>query len=198
MYDRIQHYLPRQAHAPGTTASAVLVPILSGPEGDRLLFTKRTQHLNSHKGQVCFPGGKRSPEDPDLIATALREAEEEVGIRPEDVEILGVLDDVATLTGFTITPVVGRLRSPYPFQPSPDEIDRILEVPLADLLEPEAIALEKRITPGGQVLNIYSFWAEGDLVWGATARITKHLVDLLNGLESSLAPELSDQGSIGR
>lgn len=198
MYDRLFHYLPRQGHAPGTTASAVLVPILSGPLGDRLLFTKRTQHLNSHKGQVCFPGGKRSPEDHDLMATALREAHEEVGIRPEDVEILGTLDDVATLTGFTITPVVGRLQVPYPFRPNPEEIERLIEVPLAELLVPEAIALEERITPGGQLLNIYSFWAEGDLVWGATARITKRLVDLLTGSDAPMAPELPDQGPFGR
>lgn len=198
MYDKLLGYLPRQAHAPGTTSSAVLVPILAGPGGDRLLFTKRTQHLNSHKGQVCFPGGKRSPEDPDLIATALREAEEEVGIRPRDVEILGVLDDVSTITGFTITPVVGRLRLPYPFRPNPEEIDRILEITLAELLDPEAIALEERVTPGGQLLNIYSFWVDGDLVWGATARITKHLVDLLTGREMPLAPELPEQGTFGR
>ncbi len=198
MYDRLIQYRPRPAHAPGSTASAVLVPILSGDGEDRLLFTKRTQTLNSHKGQVCFPGGKRSPEDPDLVATALREAEEEVGIRPADVELLGVLDDVATLTGFTITPVVGRIRAPYPFRPNPAEIDRLLEVPLAELLVPEAIALEERITPGGQVLNIYSFWAEGDLVWGATARITKRFVDLLTDSDTPMAPELPDQGSFGR
>ncbi|HEY9857709.1 MAG TPA: CoA pyrophosphatase [Stenomitos sp.] len=198
MYDRLLHYLPRQGHAPGSTASAVLVPILSGADGDRLLFTKRTQTLNSHKGQVCFPGGKRSPEDPDLVATALREAEEEVGIRPEDVEILGVLDDVVTITGFTITPVVGRLAMPYPFKANPDEIDRLIELPLAELLVPRAISLEERITPGGQVLNIYSFWAEGDLVWGATARITKRLVDLLTDTDAPMAPELPDQGTLGR
>lgn len=195
MYDRLLGYLPRRAHAPGTTSSAVLVPILSGQGGDRLLLTKRTEHLNSHKGQVCFPGGKRSPEDPDLLVTALREAEEEVGIRPEDVEILGVLDDVATVTGYTITPVVGRLCMPYPFRPNPEEIDRLLEITLADLLDPTAIALEERRLPGGQILNIYSFRAEGEIVWGATARITKRLVDLLAGRDLPLAPE---QGTLGR
>jgi len=198
LYDQLQGYLPRQAHWPGTTSSAVLVPILAGPGGDRLLLTKRTQHLNSHKGQVCFPGGKRSPEDADLLATALREAEEEVGIRPQDVEILGVLDDVLTVTGYTITPVVGRLCLPYAFRPNPEEIDRILEIALADLLDPAAIVLEERRAPGGQLLNIYSFWAEGEIVWGATARITKHLVDLLTGREGPLAPEVPDQGTFGR
>lgn len=192
MYGRLQSYLPRQGLLPGTTASAVLVPILAGPGGDRLLYTKRTQHLNSHKGQVSFPGGKRSPEDPDLVATALREAEEEVGIRPEDVEILGLLDDVATLTGFTITPVVGRVAMPYPFRPNPEEIDRLIVVPLVELLMPEAIGLEERLAPDDRVLNLYSFWAEGELVWGATARITKHLVDLLTDTKTPMAPELRE------
>lgn len=198
MYDRLIRYRPRQGHRPGTTSSAVLVPILAGPGGDRLLFTKRTQHLNSHKGQVCFPGGKVSPEDPDLVATALREAEEEVGIRPHDVELLGLLDDVATLTGFTITPVVGRLALPYAWRPNAGEIERLIEVPLPELMVPGAIALEERMTPGGQLLNIYSFWADGEWVWGATARITKRLVDLLTGSETPMAPELQAKGSAGR
>lgn len=178
MYGPIGRHVPLRQEPPQGISAAVLVPIGTGPEGDRLLLTKRSAHLESHRSQISFPGGKRSVGDPDLIATALREADEEVGLRPHDIEILGVLDDVVTPTGFTITPVVGRYLLPYAYRPNPGEIDRLLTYPLAELLVPDAIALTP--APFGLGHLTPSFTVEGELVWGATARITQQLVGLLS------------------
>jgi 8-oxo-dGTP pyrophosphatase MutT (NUDIX family) len=191
LFDRLQHHVARRQDPPHGIASAVLVPIGVGSGGDRLLFTKRSAYPGVHGGQVSFPGGKRSPGDVDLIATALREASEEIGLAPQDVEVLGTLDDVVTPTGFTITPVVGRFPWPYPFRPDPREIDRIVSCPLADLLVPGAIAMAR--APIARAHLTPTFTVEGEVVWGATARVTQLLIDLIGPGEGAIAHSVPDE-----
>lgn len=167
---------------PGKTAAAVLVPLLRMDDGLHLLYTRRSASLPTHQGQVAFPGGRRHPEDPDLAATALREAHEEIGLLPHDVELLGVLDDIETMgSRFVITPYVGIAPHPYPWLPCPHEVDTIFTVPLAALTAPDA-EREETWDFEGQRLPIRSFPFEGQVIWGATHRITRNLLDVLETL----------------
>lgn len=158
--------------------AAVLIPIYKKSGKYHVLLTKRTEELEYHKGQICFPGGSRHDTDGSLRETALREAYEEVGIRPEDVEILGELDGFGTLTSnFLITPFVGVIPYPYKFTVSEHEIDELVEVPLSALADDSNYWEEERSAEG--VTGKASFFKYKDkVVWGATARILKQFIDL--------------------
>lgn len=166
--------VPRIVDAPDAQPCAVLVPLIQDHDL-KVVFARRTEDRSLHSGQVCFPGGKACAEDADLLATALREAEEEVGIRPEDVDVLGQLDDVNTMTGYRITPYVGLIRAPYPFALNGREIAHLIEVPLQELLLPDRFEIDTALI-GRPVLR---FMAGDELIWGATARIAKQLADHL-------------------
>lgn len=170
---------------PGLVPSAVLVPVMLGAGDVSVLYTKRSEALNHHRGQISFPGGKWSPEDPSLLDTALREAYEEVGIEPRDVEVLGELDEVWTPTGFTIRPFVGLIRAPYPFRVNPDEIDRLIDVPWGQIPAAEAFGCEVKMV-NGEPLEICHFQVRNDLIWGATARITRNLVRVLAQVDAEI------------
>jgi 8-oxo-dGTP pyrophosphatase MutT (NUDIX family) len=165
------------------SAAAVLVPLLVVGGEPSLLFTRRSSHLSRHQGQVAFPGGRHHPdEDADLVATALREAHEEIGLLPTDVHVLGVLDDIETVaTRFVITPVVGIAPHPYPFTACAAEVDAIFTVPLAALQAPGAARRETWDFNGRQV-PIDTFPVDGHVIWGATQRITQNLLDVLSTL----------------
>jgi 8-oxo-dGTP pyrophosphatase MutT (NUDIX family) len=166
-------------------AAAVLVPILPRPEGLHVLFTERSRELRAHAGQVSFPGGSVDPADKDVVAAALRESREEVGLHAEHVEILGQLDDCPTfVTGFVISPVVG-IVSPlaftaagrYPWTPSPAEIASLHELPLDGFCDPANLRIEQRVTRGVPHA-LYWYTVQGTVVWGATARILHQLIEL--------------------
>jgi len=158
--------------------AAVLIPIYKKDGEYHVLLTKRTEELEYHKGQICFPGGSHHDGDGSLKDTALREAHEEVGIRPEDVEILGELDSMGTVTShFLVTPFVGIIPYPYKFTVSHHEIDELIEVPLAALADDRNYWEEERSAEG--VTGKASFFRYNDkVIWGATARILKQFVDL--------------------
>jgi 8-oxo-dGTP pyrophosphatase MutT (NUDIX family) len=158
--------------------AAVLIPIYKKDGDYYVLLTKRTEELEYHKGQICFPGGSHHEEDGNLQDTALRETYEEVGIRPEDVEILGELDSMGTLTSnFLITPYVGIIPYPYKFTLSQHEIDELIEVPFTALADDSNYWEEERTAEG--VTGKASFYRYKDkVIWGATAKILKQLVDL--------------------
>lgn len=159
--------------------SAVLVPLLYKDGELHVLLTERTQGVRSHKGQVCFPGGGMSPGDASLLDTALREAWEETGVNPSDVEIIGEIDDnVVRSTGYVITPFVGFIPYPYPFRVSESETSDIFFVPLRVLADPLQFFRQERVIDGhyyyGPVCDF-----EGHVIWGATGRILEHLIGLL-------------------
>ena len=164
----------------GKTRAAVLVPLVPVGDGMHLLYTRRAASLPHHQGQVAFPGGTHDAgRDATVEATALREAHEEIGLRPEDVRVLGVLDDIETMSSrFVITPVVGVTPHPYPWAPCPREVDQIFTVPIATLLRPGA---ERRETWDfdGRAMPIDHFPVEGNVIWGATYRITRNLLDII-------------------
>jgi 8-oxo-dGTP pyrophosphatase MutT (NUDIX family) len=158
--------------------AAVLIPLFKKNGEYHILFTRRSDKVEHHKGQISFPGGRRDEEDKDFLATALREAEEEMGICPQDVRILGELDDICTVTDFCVSPFVGLIPYPYPFKINPDEIEEAIEVPLAALVDSRKFRREFRELHG-QLWPVYYFQHQHHTIWGATASILKQLLDLL-------------------
>lgn len=158
----------------GLVPAAVLLLLYRKGRQYYILFTRRTEQVGYHKQQISFPGGGRHREDASPVQTALREAREEIGLRPQDVEVLGELDRTeTTVSSFVVTPVVGFIHSPYPFHPSPGEVAEILEVPLSALLEQRNLTEGKG--PDGDIAYEY----QGEVIWGATARILKQFLELL-------------------
>lgn len=179
----VQHMLsdrvPETINQPGLKASAVLL-LLYPKNGEYcVLFNKRTEEVEFNKGEICFPGGGKDPEDPDLVATALRETQEEMGIRPEDVTILGELDERTTRSGFIIHPFVGTIPYPYEFRPSSVEVAAVLEVPISTLLDSRHVREEMRVQPDGRLVRSRSYAYESHLIYGATARILQRFLELL-------------------
>jgi len=163
---------------PPFSHAAVLVPLFKKGDGCHLLFTKRSDQVKHHKGEISFPGGVVDEEDLELISTALREADEEIGLRKSDVQILGILDDIVTVTEFIVTPIVGLFPYPYPFKVSEVEIAELIEVPLSSLLREKSFS-EKEMIRGGQKEIVYAYQYEKHIIWGATARILKQFLDLI-------------------
>ena len=175
----------RQVLDPGDkTVAAVLVPLAPVDGELHLLLTRRSHLLSHHRGQVAFPGGRHHPEeDRDLQATALREAHEEIGLEPADARVLGMLDDIETVaTRFVITPFVGVVPHPYCWRPSEAEVAAIFTVPLRVLQAPES-ARQELWDFGGERIPIDTFPVEGHVIWGATQRITRNLLDVMATLE---------------
>ncbi|HEU4402436.1 MAG TPA: CoA pyrophosphatase [Candidatus Polarisedimenticolia bacterium] len=168
---------PRRQIVRGERA-AVLVAILDDGGPLRLLLTRRTAEVATHKGQVAFPGGLACPDDDGPVRTALREAQEEIGLRPEAVEVLGLLDDVPTRTdAVAVTPVVGRLATLPHLTPHDREVARIFTVPLADLQRPERWTSRLEDRPGG-ARHVHYFEHDGETLWGLSARIVLNLLEL--------------------
>ena len=162
--------------AAALVAAAVLVPLVERPEGLTVLLTQRTEHLDDHPGQISFPGGRVEAGDADAVETALREAEEEIGLARRHVEVLGRLATYDTVTGFRITPVVGLVSPRLTLELDAFEVSEAFEVPLAFILdasncERRAIAFE------GRPRDTYALPYEGRFIWGATAGMLIRLRD---------------------
>ena len=160
------------------TQAAVLVPLILRPEGLQVLLTQRTAHLKDHAGQISFPGGRAEPEDLDAIATALRETQEEVGLPPEFIRVLGRLDNYVTTTGYEVAPVVGLIRPPFPVAPDPHEVAEVFEVPLAFLVDPRSHERHSREWQG-RIRSFYVLPYQHRYIWGATAGMLVNLANLL-------------------
>jgi 8-oxo-dGTP pyrophosphatase MutT (NUDIX family) len=165
------------ASPPGLRRAAVLVPLFVKDGGLWVLLTRRTESLEHHRGQISFPGGSAEDDDDSALETALRETDEEIGVRAEDVKPLGTLSPLTTITNFYVEPFVGAIPNPYPFRIAEAEIAELIEAPVAALLDPKA--LETRMLPGRAEPVL--FYHHGDhVIWGATARILKEFLDAVS------------------
>ncbi len=163
--------------------AAVLVPIVSRPDGATLMLTKRTDHLDHHPGQISFPGGHIETTDGSAEAAALREAEEEVGLQHDEVEIVGRLDQYITRTGFSVTPVVGLVNSDYTVSLDPFEVAEVFEVPLSFLLDDSNHRRDHRVHEGVR-REFYAMPYGEYYIWGATAGMIRNLYDVVAGPET--------------
>ncbi len=154
------------------TRAAVLMALFKKKDAWHLLMTKRSDEVEHHKGQISFPGGAADHGDKNIVATALRETEEEIGLESGNVEILGIYDDHATPTGFVITPVVGYIKKLPSLSPGEQEVVEILEVPVSLFLDPtkeRMVQMERR----GMKVDVYFYNFGKHEIWGATARISR-------------------------
>jgi len=181
----LQSRTPLILDEPDFKAAAVLVPLQQRPDGEHLVLTRRASHLNHHQGQVAFPGGKIDPNDLGALEAALRESQEEIGIDPGDVRILGQLDQVPAGYSFIITPFVGIIPYPYEFQVNAEETAEVFSVPVGELLERARFKIEPRPPASNRTDPIYHFYYDGRDIWGATARIIKQFLELVYGFEST-------------
>ena len=156
--------------------AGVLAPVIDGPEGLRLLLTKRSSRLKHHPGQIAFPGGKQDEGDADVIAAALREADEEIGLPASHVEILGHLPAHETVTGFLVTPVIGYVRQPFDIVPETGEVAEVFSVPLAHVLNEANFVIEGRLWRG-QRRSYFAVPYGPYYIWGATARMLRAWTD---------------------
>ena len=165
--------------------SAVLIPLFIKDGEYHILFIKRSQEVENHKGEISFPGGLCEKSDGGPEETALREAFEETGIRSQDVKVLGTLDDMKTIsTNYRVTPVVGVIPYPYSFSLQKAEVDEIIEIPLTHLLD-EGNGLEESITREGKTYTGCVYHYKDYLIWGATASILSNLFDIMIDLKDS-------------
>lgn len=172
----LQNRQPFTATIDGFRPSAVLLPILRGPDEDFVLLTRRTEKVEHHKGQISFPGGRQDPGE-SILTCVLRETYEEVGVTAEAIQILGRLDDTWTPTRYIITPFVGVLPYPVKLTANPEEIAELLIIPLRQLLCPDKYE-ENEMTHFGQSAVVPFFYVGPTIIWGATARILRQFLQL--------------------
>lgn len=156
--------------------AAVLVGVLRVAGEMRVVLTKRASHLRHHPGQIAFPGGRQDAGDPDLVATALREAEEEIGLPYDAVDILGSLPAHETVTGYQVTPILAEITRDFTPRVDPGEVAEVFAAPLAHVLDPQQFRVERRIWRGTW-RNYYVVPWGPYYIWGATARILRGLAD---------------------
>ena len=174
-----QTFAELQASNGGGRCAAVLMPLVHFEDGWHLLLIRRTDTVQDHKGQVAFPGGGCEVEDGDLEGTSLRETEEEIGVPPNAVRIMGRLPSLLTVSDFLVTPVVGTIRWPYPLKLSPDEVSRVFSIPLGWLADPANREERLYIHNGEEHRVIFFHPYDGETLWGASARMVLILMHVL-------------------
>lgn len=167
--------------------ASVLIPVFRNDGEWHVLYIRRvTNERDRHSGQVAFPGGRRDPGDTDARAVALREAHEEIGLAVEDVDVLHTLDDYHTSSNYMVTPVVGRVPWPYAYNPQPTEVGRIFHIPLKWLADSRNVELRERafrpneVRSAAPVKVVYFNRYDGELLWGATARMSLSFLHALH------------------
>ncbi len=167
--DRLQHYKGVEIPGAKGICAGVVIPIFEKDGEVHIVLTKRTDTVSVHRGEVSFPGGMCEEEDGNTMNTALRECCEEIGVKKKDVEIIGKMDDMYTMTGFIITPYVGIIPYPYEFTTNPREVAYLIYLPFQRLKETEPLMEEAEYE--GRINSVPSFYFNGDRIWGATCRI---------------------------
>ena len=167
-------------HGGGGQPAAVLIGLIDRPKGLTVLLTKRTDHLRDHAGQICFPGGRIEASDPSVEAAALREAEEEIGLPPRRVDVIGRLAPYDTSTGFHIHPVVGWIDPPAAFRPDPFEVAEVFELPMSFVLDP-GNHHRQRHRRGAESRTYDVLPYQGRFIWGATAGMLVMFSTLVRG-----------------
>ncbi len=175
----------RMPMAAGPVPAAVLIPLFLKNGVWHILFTKRSENLTHHQGEVSFPGGIYQPEDENTLRTALRETSEEVGIAPDDVEVLGVLDDFLSIHNYLVTPYVGIVNAERPFIANPAEIERLVEVPLDFLLTPGIFHI-REWTWQSRTFPLYFVTYGEETIWGLSAAMLRQFLDIITGERTSL------------
>jgi 8-oxo-dGTP pyrophosphatase MutT (NUDIX family) len=186
----IQRAIARQEKRPiidTTMAQAgVMVLVYDKESAPHILLNKRSQYVEKHKGEIAFPGGAREKSDSTILDTALRETWEEMGISPDDVTVLGELDDIVTISDFVVTPYVGTIPTGYDFSPN-IEVAEVIEVPVAALLDTAHLRDDVRIVDGSTRRRA-TYAYDGHLIWGATAMILEGFVQILSTIDDREAP----------
>lgn len=160
--------------------AGVLIPLLMDDGACCVLFTERTHKVEHHKGQISFPGGRVDDTDPSFEAAAIREAREEIGLLPEDVAVLGRLDDTLTLvSNYVVHPFVGRIKPKSDFVMNPHEVERIIRVPLGIFLSADVQNRDHWVEYEGVKYRTAAYQYKSDLIWGATARIMENFVEIM-------------------
>lgn len=167
----------------------MLIPLHYHDDDWHVILNVRSIHVSQHQGEIAFPGGRLEPEDEDMTACALRECWEEMGISPEDVDVLGPMDGRMTRTNFIVWPTVGVVPYPYEFNADPREVAEVIEIPLGKLLDGSSLRHEARLGPDGELLRRAAYGHGEHLVFGATAWILTDLLDIINGLGSQSQAE---------
>ncbi len=164
----------------GAVPAGVLVPLHFHDDKWHVILNIRSQHVSHHQGEVAFPGGRLEPGDVDMTACALRESWEEMGINPEDVDVLGPLDATLTRTNFLVWPTIGVIPHPYDFKPDSREVAAVLDIPLHTMIDGSAVLHEARLNADGTLLRRKAYGHDGHLIFGATAWILSDLLEVIN------------------
>jgi 8-oxo-dGTP pyrophosphatase MutT (NUDIX family) len=177
---RLSAHSPRSIRKEGLRPAAVMILIMNSGGEPHVLLTKRTEKVGTHKGQVALPGGGYDESDGDFLHTALRETEEEVGVRKEDVDVLGRFDDFISIAGFHVVSYIGTIPSPYAYTINRDEIEDYVEVPLSMFVNREYGKVQQ-VEFEGAMYNVYHYYFRNFEIWGMTARIlTDFAAKILN------------------
>jgi 8-oxo-dGTP pyrophosphatase MutT (NUDIX family) len=177
--EKLALYKPQDIYCVRSKWAGVVIPIFETSDDLFIILTKRAHTVSNHKGEVSFPGGMYEEGDRSRMVTAVRECCEEIGMKKTDIDILGRIDDIYTMTGFCVRPYVGVIPYPYQFTTSPQEVAYIIQLPFQFLRNVQPGLEEAR--RGGHTEKVPSFYYEGDRIWGATCRMLLRLRRIVNG-----------------
>ena len=189
--ERLSQYQPLRFEFPGAIPAAVLILFTDRAGEPHLIFTRRTEDVDTHKGQISFPGGSRDASDQSLLITALRETEEEIGVDPTNIEVLGQLDDFLTVTDFLISPFVGYLKNQTTFKLSSQEVAELLIVPFSVFLTDQHFEV-KKWEYRQRFYDVYFYYYGKHVIWGATAFILNRVIDVVFGYNPAPNPVYRD------
>jgi 8-oxo-dGTP pyrophosphatase MutT (NUDIX family) len=183
----VQRHQPASVDG-GERLAAVIAPVVTRRDDKYILFTRRADHLGEHPGQMSWPGGGREPNDPDLTETALREGNEEIGLRPDEVDIVGRLDDIRTVSNYAVRPFVAHVPD-RPYEPDEREVAEVALLPVAALTDPDNYEWEPREHPHYGEVRLDYFQVGEYTVWGATGRMLVQLLELTTDWQAPADPD---------